>query len=58
MVLKQRKRTLYCQAPPPPPSPMVLGTEENDILFYFRDQANNGTSIPCEGTITDLPNSI
>ena len=31
---------------------MVLGTGENDILFYFRDQANNGTrSIPCEGNI-------
>ena len=58
MVLEQRKRTLYYRAPPPPPTPaMVLGTEENDIFFYFRDQANNGTSISCEGIITDLPNS-
>ena len=37
---------------------MVLGTGENDMLFYSRDQANNGTSIPCEGIITDLPNSV
>ena len=27
--------------------PVVWGTEENDILFYFGNQANNGTgSIP------------
>ena len=37
---------------------MVLGTGKKDIFFYFRDQANNGTCIPCEGLITDFPNSI
>ena len=37
---------------------MVLGTGENDILFYFCDQANKETSIPCEGIITDLTNSV
>ena len=57
MVLEQRKRTLYYRPPPPPP-PMVLGTGENDILFYFWDQANNETSIPCEGITTDLPSSV
>ena len=36
---------------------MVLGTGENDILFYFRYRANNGTGIPCEGIVTDLLNS-
>ena len=56
MVLEQRKRTLYYRAPPPPA--MVLGTGGLDILFYFWDQANNVTSIPCEGIITDLPNSV
>ena len=41
------------------PSPlMVFGTGRNDILLYFWDQANNETSIPCEGIITDLPNSV
>ena len=50
------KRILYYRAPPPPP--MILGTGENDILFYFWDQANNETSIPCEGITTDLPNSV
>ena len=54
MVLEQRKRTLYFRSP----HRMVLGTGENDILFYFWDQANNETSIPCEGIITDLPNSV
>ena len=58
MVLEQRKRTLYYRAPTPPPPPMVLGTGENDILFYFWDQANIETSIPCEDIITDLPNSV
>ena len=57
MVLEQMKRILYYRAPPPPP-PMILGTGENDILFYFWDQANNETSIPCEGITTDLPNSV
>ena len=33
-------------------------TGEVDILFYFQNQANNGTGILCEGLITDLPNSI
>ena len=56
MVLEQRKRTLYYRATPPPP--MTLGTGGNDILFYFWDQANSETSIPCEGIITDLPNSV
>ena len=55
MALEQRKRTLYYRAPPPP---MVLETVGNDILFYFWDQANNETSIPCEGILTDLPNSV
>ena len=55
MVLEQMKRILYYRAPPPP---MILGTGENDILFYFWDQANNETSIPCEGITTDLPNSV
>ena len=41
-----------------PSPPMVLGTRENDILFYFWDQANNETSIPCEGILTDLPSSV
>ena len=43
---------------PPPPPQMVFRTRETDILFYFRDQANNGTSIPCEGIMTDLPNNL
>ena len=37
---------------------MVLGTGENYILFYFWDQSNNETSFPCEGIITDFPNSV
>ena len=37
--------------------PVVLGTGENYILFYFRYRANNGTGIPCEGIVTDLLNS-
>ena len=33
---------------------MVLGTGEKDILFYFGDQANNGTGIHCEGLVPDI----
>ena len=59
MVLEQSKRALYYRSTPnPTPTRMVLGTGENDILFYFWDQVNNETIIPCEGIITDLPNSV
>ena len=54
MVLEHRKTDIVLPSPPPP-HPMVLGTGENDILFIFWHQANNETSIPCEGIITDLP---
>ena len=33
---------------------MIWGTGENDILFYFGNQANDGTGIPRKGLVTDL----
>ena len=70
-ILGTRERTLYYRGPSQcffgtgekdielqKAFAMVLGTGEKDIFFYFRDQANNGTCIPCEGLITDFPNSI
>ena len=38
--------------------PNGFGNKKKDILFYFQNQANNGTGCPCEGLITDLPYSI